>query len=80
MSLRLSSKARNYSSSSPVFILCDKCYWCVTYYDKGRRPIDNNCPQCRAGIEMSSFPIMSNESFTFNYNERRGVELQFGSR
>jgi len=44
------------------------------------RPINNNCPQCSNGIELSILPIMSNESFTFDYNERRGVELQFGSR
>jgi len=80
MSLRLSNKVSNYSSSSPVFILCDKCYWCAPYFDKDRRPIDNNCPHCSAGIELSSFPIVSDESFTFDYNERHGVELQFGSR
>ncbi|HEY7570412.1 MAG TPA: hypothetical protein VH796_03490 [Nitrososphaeraceae archaeon] len=79
-SLRLSNKVSSYSSSSPVFILCDKCYWCATYFDKTRGPINNNCPHCNAGIELSIFPIMSNESFTFDYNERRGVELQSGSR
>jgi hypothetical protein len=67
-------------SSLPVFILCDKCYWCATYLDKTRGPIYNKCPHCSARIELSSFPIMSNESFIFDYNERRGVELQFGSR
>jgi hypothetical protein len=25
--------------------------------------------------EMSSFPILPNEAFTFNYNDKRGVEL-----
>jgi len=80
MSLRLSNKVRNRSSSLPLFILCDKCYWCATYLDKTMRPINNNCPQCSNGIELSILPIMSNESFTFDYNERRGVELQFGSR
>jgi hypothetical protein len=27
--------------------------------------------------KMSSFPILPNESFTFNYNDKRGVELGF---
>ena len=27
--------------------------------------------------EMSSFPILPNKAFTFNYNDKRGVELEF---
>ena len=30
--------------------------------------------------EMSSFPILSNEAFTFNYNDKRGVDLEFRPR
>jgi hypothetical protein len=30
--------------------------------------------------EMSSFPILPNEAFTFNYNDKRGVELEFKPR
>jgi hypothetical protein len=29
---------------------------------------------------MSSFPILPNESFTFNYNDKRGVDLEFRPR
>jgi hypothetical protein len=50
------------------------------------------CPQCNAygdsydddndgnnnhNRELSSIPIRLNESFTFNYNAKRGVELEF---
>jgi hypothetical protein len=46
--------------SPPMFILCDKCYWCATFFDKARIPLDNNCPQCDANNnELTSFPIMS---------------------
>ena len=78
----LIAKTRNTSlSSPPIFILCDTCYWCATYFDKTRIPVDNNCPQCNANSnELTSFPIMSNESFTFNYNDKRGVELGFKPR
>jgi hypothetical protein len=32
-----------------------------------------------AGIMQSlTFPILPNEEFTFNYNEKHGVELEFG--
>ena len=29
--------------TQPIFILCDTCYWCATYFDKTRTPLDNNC-------------------------------------
>ena len=69
------------SSSPPVFILCDTCYWCATYFDKTRIPRENKCPQCNANNnELTSFPIMPNESITFIYNDKRGLELQFKPR
>jgi hypothetical protein len=69
-------------SSPPIFILCDACYWCATYVDKTIIPADNNCPQCGANNnnELTSFPIMSNESFTFDYNDKRGVEMEFKNK
>jgi hypothetical protein len=64
-------------SSPPIFILCDRCYWCATYFNNTRIPADNNCPQCNANSnELTSFPIASNKSFTFNYNDKRGVEME----
>ncbi|MFL6461607.1 MAG: hypothetical protein ACJ71J_11800 [Nitrososphaeraceae archaeon] len=30
--------------------------------------------------ELTSFPIMPNESFTFNYDGKLGVELEFKPR
>jgi hypothetical protein len=79
------SSAQSSSSSSsytpPIFILCDICYWCATYFDKTRIPVDNICPRCNANNnELTSFPIVSNESFTFDYNIKRGVELEFKPR
>lgn len=62
------------------FALCDICYWCSTCLDKTRLPIDNKCPECYTTTTLSSFPIMPNESFTFDYDEKRGVELKFMHR
>ena len=46
-----------------------------------RIPIDNICPQYSANSkDLTSFSIMSNESFTFGYNDKRGVELEFKPR
>jgi len=42
-------------------------------------PAEDRCPNC-LDTELSSFPILSNESFTFDYDEKRGVELNFDSR
>ena len=50
----------------------------ATYFDKSRVPSDK-CPICR-NIAISTFPILPNEEFAFNYNEKRGVELEFGLR
>lgn len=52
-------------SSFPIFTLCDRCYWYATYFDKTRLRTKNMCPNCNANnYELSSFPIMPNESFT----------------
>jgi hypothetical protein len=69
------------SSSPPIFILCDTCYWCATYFDKTRIPGENRCPQCDSNnSELTSFPIMPNESFSFEHNDKLGVELEFRPR
>jgi hypothetical protein len=78
MSLKLIDKTSTRFSPPPIFILCDKCYWCATYLDKTRIPIDNTCSQCDTdNTELSSFPILS-ESVTIHY-KRLGIELEFDS-
>ena len=68
-------------SRTPVFLLCDRCYWCATYFSNARIPSDNICPQCNANSnQLTSLPIAINESFTFNYNDKRGVEMEFKHR
>ena len=77
----ISKKHDQSSSSPPIFILCDSCYWCASYFDRSRIPVDNTCPQCGANdSELSSLPILSNEAFTFDHNDKRGVELEFKPR
>jgi len=49
-----------------------------TYLDKSRVP-DDRCPIC-GNTSISTLPILPNEEFTFEYNEKRGIELEFGSR
>jgi hypothetical protein len=94
MSTKQNSSLTNYDSQSlinntrnqhsgylPIFILCDTCYWCATYVDNTRIPAGNKCPECNANnAELTIFPIASKESFTFDYNDKRGVELEFEVR
>lgn len=49
-------------------------------------PQRSNCPECinsndnNDNIELTSFPILPNESFSFHYNAKSGVELEFKPR
>jgi hypothetical protein len=61
-----------------IFILCDTCYWCATYFGKFMLPAENRCPNCQ-DIELSSFPVLPDESFSFDHNKKSGVELKFRS-
>lgn len=70
---------RNPKEKENIFILCDTCFWCAAYFGKFMLPVDDRCPICLA-TELSSFPILSNESFTFDYDQKYGVELKFGLR
>jgi Zn-finger nucleic acid-binding protein len=73
----------NRSSSPPIFVLCDSCYWSGTYFDKKRILMDN-CPQCNNynnnNGRLTTFPIMSDELFIFRYNDKSKVELEFKRR
>lgn len=70
----------NRRAKEAIFVLCDNCFWAATFIDKARLDvIENGCIVCNESL-VSSFPILDNESFTFDLNERRGVELKFGVR
>ena len=72
---------------APVFVLCERCYWCATYFDTNRifkedkaSDDDDNsmiCPRCDSIDCLSSFPIIPNKSFNFNYTIQRGLVLHF---
>lgn len=72
------SESRKYVQQSQYSFFVRHCHWCATYFDKSRAPSDK-CPIC-GNTAISTFPILSNEEFVFNYNEKRGVELEFGLR
>ena len=51
---------------APIFVLCERCYWCATFLDnyklheKGVGDEDKNCPHCNTVNSLSSLKIMTN--------------------
>jgi hypothetical protein len=66
------------SSQKPPqqFLICDFCFWAASAISTRRHDIVT-CPQCNATV--SRLLLSDNESFTFSYDKRRGVELAFAS-
>ncbi|HEY7734988.1 MAG TPA: hypothetical protein VIB07_09370 [Nitrososphaera sp.] len=58
------------------FLICDFCFWCASAIRNKRDDIAS-CPRCRRAI--SEIPLADTETFTFNYDRKRGVELAFAS-
>ena len=55
------------------FMLCGSCYWCASYLDS--REI-GTCPVCRSG-RVETIPVAGNEMYAFDYDEKRGVTVDF---
>jgi len=72
----INSRQETSTQSKTIFYLCDTCFWCATYLGKFMLPSENRCPIC-LNTELSNFPILPNESFTFDCNHKRGTELRF---
>ena len=71
------SDGRAKKCTERIFVICDVCFWATTYLDKSRLPVlDSRCSRCQE-VGLSSFPVLVNESFTYTYSEKRGVELMF---
>jgi hypothetical protein len=64
------SKSNKYGLAESIFV------WSATYFDISK--VNNEkCIIC-GNNAISTFPILPNEEFTFNYDEKHGVELEFG--
>jgi hypothetical protein len=58
------------------FLICDFCFWAASAVSTRRHDVVT-CPQCDAMI--SRIPLAEKESFTFSYDKKRGVELDFAT-
>ena len=72
------SGKENPKKRETIFILCDTCFWCATYFGKFMLPAENRCPIC-LDTELSSFPILCDQSFSFDHDQKHGVKLKFES-
>ena len=64
-----------------IFFLCEECLWSVTSLDKSHLEDiigkERTCPMCFQD-QLSSFPLVLNDSFTYGFSEKRGIEVKFG--
>ena len=73
----------NTKTKERIFLLCDQCLWTVTCLDKKYldelsdiSDTEYSCPSCKQD-PLSSFPITSNDSFTYSHSKARGLEIIF---
>lgn len=75
----ISKEKENPKQKEAIFILCDSCYWSATFFGNLLLPERGECPNCQ-NVQLSSFPILPNESFVINHGGKRGIELKFTPR
>lgn len=83
----VSAVRKSLNDSNRKFIICDSCYWCATVFtDSMSQDTLNNdtpyfsfdtCPRCNEGRRISSIPLQMNESYTFLFDDKRGLDIQF---
>jgi hypothetical protein len=60
-------------TSGVYFVLCGSCYWCASSF---RSDAFAACPSCR-NEELDLMPISTDENYVFDYDEKRGIVLDF---
>jgi hypothetical protein len=83
----ISAVRNSLNDSNRKFIICDSCHWCATIFvDSISQDTLNNytfqllldaCPQCNKNHTISSMPLQRNESYTFVFGDKRGLDIQF---
>ena len=80
---KIMSDSKNPKINERIFLLCDQCFWTVTCliknYLEETLARNNKCPRCNQD-QLSSFPVMPNDSFTYSYSKKRGIEINFDIR
>jgi hypothetical protein len=60
------------------FMICESCLWCASslYFNNTDITI-TECPICDSSRKLDSIPICENENYSFNYDSKSGVLLEF---
>jgi hypothetical protein len=63
------------------FLICQSCFWCASYisppiYRRMTEETIAKCPSCISG-NVESLPIAQNEKYSFHYDTKRGVTMEF---
>lgn len=60
----------------PYFLICKSCFWCASFVFDQYNKIDK-CPLCNGTGTTESIPISNREAYSFDYDNQRGVSLEF---
>jgi hypothetical protein len=65
------SKSNKYGLAESIFVLCETCHWCATYFDisKGN---NEKCIIC-GNNAISTFPILPSDITCDNAIDRKGI-------
>jgi hypothetical protein len=75
---KLSNEKKRIITKQRHFLLCESCFWCASSIYLVS--MDWICPVCsnnNNNNKLESIPIQNNEIYKFDYNQRRGVILEF---
>jgi hypothetical protein len=56
------------------FLICDSCFWCASVLREDK--YESKCQSCGTQI-TSAIPVMHNERFAYEVDEKRGITLSF---
>jgi hypothetical protein len=60
-------------------LLCRSCFWCASYFNIGRVS-NSKCPSCNNDDKLESIPISYDEVYKFDYDQKRGIILEFSKK
>jgi hypothetical protein len=60
-------------------LLCRSCFWCASYFSMVRI-INAKCPSCNNYDKLESMPISYDEVYKFDYDQKRGIMLEFSKK
>jgi hypothetical protein len=77
LSMKIDEKKRiadTTKHNSGYFLLCASCHWCASSFRYSE--LFSECLQCNKG-KIDTMPIGEDETYNFNFNPWKGVELEF---